>query len=94
MCTQVVKVERPYEGSGKSWEVPLEDNNYHRNLQNRGWRDTLKPLNIDQPEGPSFTVRDLFPVVICLVSRVPVTASHACGNLSSPNLSVKPKGGY
>ena len=54
---QVVQVDKPYKVAGEKWEVPQADNNYHRNLMNKGWRTTLKPLNIDQPEGPSFTVR-------------------------------------
>ena len=27
---QVVQVDKPYKGSDKKWEVPKEDNNYHR----------------------------------------------------------------
>lgn len=54
---QVVQVDKPYKGSGKQWEMPTQDDNYHRNLQDKPWRSTLKPLNIDQPEGPSFQVR-------------------------------------
>ena len=50
-------MDKPYKVAGEKWEVPQADNNYHRNLMNKGWRTTLKPLNIDQPEGPSFTVR-------------------------------------
>lgn len=53
---QVVQVDKPYKGSGKTWEMPRTDDNYHRNLQDKPWRSTLKPLNIDQPEGPSFQV--------------------------------------
>ena len=53
---QVVQVDKPYKGSGKKWEMPTRDDNYHRNLQDKPWRSTLKPLNIDQPEGPSFQV--------------------------------------
>ena len=53
---QVVQVDKPYKGSGKQWEMPTVDDNYHRNLQDKPWRSTLKPLNIDQPEGPSFQV--------------------------------------
>ena len=50
-------MDKPYKVAGEKWEVPQADNNYHRNLMDKGWRNTLKPLNIDQPEGPSFTVR-------------------------------------
>ena len=56
MLDQVVQVDKPYKGSGKKWEMPTKDDNYHRNLQDKPWRNTLKPLNIDQPEGPSFQV--------------------------------------
>ena len=59
---QVVQVDKPYKGSGKQWEMPTVDDNYHRNLQDKPWRSTLKPLNIDQPEGPSFKVRDMLGV--------------------------------
>ena len=53
----MVQVDKPYKVAGEKWEVPQADNNYHRNLMDKGGRNTLKPLNIDQPEGPSFTVR-------------------------------------
>ena len=59
---QVVQVDKPYKGSGKKWEMPTKDDNYHRNLQDKPWRSTLKPLNIDQPEGPSFQVRHALSV--------------------------------
>ena len=49
-------MDKPYKGSGKKWEMPTKDDNYHRTLQDKPWRNTLKPLNIDQPEGPSFQV--------------------------------------
>lgn len=49
-------MDKPYKGSGKTWEMPTKDDNYHRTLQDKPWRNTLKPLNIDQPEGPSFQV--------------------------------------
>ena len=52
----MVQVDKPYKGSGKKWEMPTKDDNYHRTLQDKPWRNTLKPLNIDQPEGPSFQV--------------------------------------
>lgn len=54
----MVQVDKPYKGSGKQWEMPTVDDNYHRNLQDKPWRTSLKPLNIDQPEGPSFQVRE------------------------------------
>ena len=58
---QVVQVDKPYKGSGKKWEMPTQDDNYHRNLQDKPWRTSLKPLNIDQPEGPSFQVEPVNP---------------------------------
>ena len=54
-------MDKPYKGSGKKWEMPTKDDNYHRTLQDKPWRNTLKPLNIDQPEGPSFQVPHLPP---------------------------------
>jgi len=37
------------------WTVPAEESNYAARFQ-RGWRDDIKPLEIVQPEGPSFKV--------------------------------------
>jgi Cu2+-containing amine oxidase len=39
--------------------LPDADVNYHSNLagEERPWRKDLKPLDIVQPEGPSFKVR-------------------------------------
>lgn len=37
-------------------EMPSSDHNYHRNLQTKPWRTDLKPLDVVQPEGPSFSV--------------------------------------
>ncbi len=59
-----MQVDKPYKVAGAKWEVPKADNNYHRNLMAKGWRDTIKPLNVVQPEGPSFTVR-------CCPSKIP-----------------------
>ena len=36
-------------------KMPTENYNYHHKLVNE-WRTDLKPLNVDQPEGPSFQV--------------------------------------
>ncbi|KAL0041485.1 hypothetical protein WJX79_005084 [Trebouxia sp. C0005] len=38
--------------------IPTLNSNFHTKLvdQERGWRTGLKPLNVVQPEGPSFTV--------------------------------------
>lgn len=56
---KVVQIDRPWGEAHEPWKVPKADSNYHRNLMNKPWRTSLKPLNIDQPEGPSFTVRAL-----------------------------------
>lgn len=54
---QVVHIDFPWKDAAEPWKVPKANSNYHRNLMDKGWRTSLKPLNIDQPEGPSFTVR-------------------------------------
>lgn len=36
--------------------MPTENYNYHHKLVD-DWRSDLKPLNVDQPEGPSFKVQ-------------------------------------
>ena len=38
--------------------IPTLNSNFHTKLvdQERGWRTGLKPLNVVQPEGPSFSV--------------------------------------
>lgn len=36
--------------------VPMECNNYHRDLQTSGWRQDIKPLHVTMPQGPSFSV--------------------------------------
>ena len=76
---QVVQIDFPWKDAAEPWKVPKANNNYHRNLMDKGWRTSLKPLNIDQPEGPSFTVRPqstLLDVhcrgaVIAVPSRIP-----------------------
>ena len=50
---QVVRIDRQYDIAPP---IPDVDQNYHRNLIEKPWRSGLKPLNIVQPEGPSFTV--------------------------------------
>lgn len=37
--------------------VPMHLHNYHRELLTCGWREGPKPLDIVQPQGPSFTVQ-------------------------------------
>ncbi|BDA50132.1 Primary amine oxidase [Coccomyxa sp. Obi] len=53
---KVVHIDFPWKDAAEPWKVPKANSNYHRNLMDKGWRTSLKPLNIDQPEGPSFTV--------------------------------------
>lgn len=36
-------------------KMPTKNYNYHHKLVNE-WRTDLKPLNVDQPKGPSFQV--------------------------------------
>ncbi len=54
METQVVHIDTPYGDDTPT--VPTSDHNYHRNLQSKPWRTDLKPLDVVQPEGPSFEV--------------------------------------
>ncbi|EFJ39825.1 copper amine oxidase [Volvox carteri f. nagariensis] len=49
----VVRIDLPYKGPTVEWNK--ENNNYHTALQ-KEIRTDLKPINIVQPEGPSFTV--------------------------------------
>ncbi len=60
---QVVNIDFPWKDAAEPWKVPKANSNYHRNLMDKGWRTSLKPLNIDQPEGPSFTVRLQAPLL-------------------------------
>ena len=53
---QVVHMDKPHKD--KAPKMPTENYNYHHKLVN-DWRTDLKPLNVDQPEGPSFKVRSL-----------------------------------
>lgn len=74
MMTKVVHVDKPFEGAKEQWKVPKADNNYHRNLMKKPLRTSLKALNIDQPEGPSFTVCTQYimspgPELAALLSR-------------------------
>ena len=51
----MVRIDRPH---GKERpELPKKSVNYHRELAEKGWRKGLKPLTVQQPDGPSFTVR-------------------------------------
>ncbi|EFN54781.1 hypothetical protein CHLNCDRAFT_58054 [Chlorella variabilis] len=52
------RIHKVYSQNGEAgWDVPAQDANFHRTLVDRPWRTTQKPLNIVQPEGPSFAVR-------------------------------------
>ena len=55
MClfVQIVRIDKQYEIPP---QIPDLNVNYHRNLMEKEWRTGLKPLNIVQPEGPSFAV--------------------------------------
>jgi len=46
-------MDKPHQD--KPPKMPTENYNYHHKLVNE-WRSDLKPLNVDQPEGPSFQV--------------------------------------
>lgn len=37
-------------------QIPSKDYNFHRSLMETPWRSGLKPLDVVQPEGPSFSV--------------------------------------
>ncbi|GAQ81207.1 Copper amine oxidase [Klebsormidium nitens] len=50
---KIVRIDKQYEAPP---HIPDRNVNYHRNLMEKEWRTDLKPLNIVQPEGPSFTV--------------------------------------
>lgn len=57
---QVIHIDTPH--GEKIPPLPDTDSNYHRDIAGaeRPWRTGLKPLDIVQPEGPSFTVGLLF----------------------------------
>jgi primary-amine oxidase len=38
------------------WRAPAADSNFHRALAAQPWRTSMKPLDVVQPEGPSFSV--------------------------------------
>ena len=89
-------MDKPYKGSGKKWEMPSKDDNYHRTLQDKPWRTSLKPLNIDQPEGPSFQVRfppamrtlTLTVTVVAKVRKNPCRLAEPYLALTLPSLRV------
>lgn len=49
-----MRIDKQYETPP---HIPDRNVNYHRNLMEKEWRTDLKPLNIVQPEGPSFVVQ-------------------------------------
>lgn len=48
----MVHVDKPYKTPPP---VPAKDMNYHRSLFDGAWRSDIKPLDIIQAEGPSFS---------------------------------------
>ena len=52
-------MDKPHQD--KPPKMPTENYNYHHKLVEE-WRTDLKPLNVDQPEGPSFKVHSLTEV--------------------------------
>lgn len=52
-------MDKPHQD--KPPKMPTENYNYHHKLVDE-WRTDLKPLNVDQPEGPSFKVYSLTPI--------------------------------
>lgn len=57
---QVVHIDKPH--GDQVPELPDADVNYHRDIagDERPWRTDIKPLNVVQPEGPSFLVTSSF----------------------------------
>ena len=51
---QVVHVDKPHKGTPV---IPKQDVNYHSSFSRDSWRTSMKPLNVVQPDGPSFSVR-------------------------------------
>lgn len=53
---QVVHIDKPH--GDQVPELPVAAVNYHRDIAGgeRPWRTDIKPLNVVQPEGPSFLV--------------------------------------
>lgn len=52
---QVVKIDKPYGDTPP--EIPSEPVNYHKDLCEKPPRTDLKPLNIVQPQGPSWEIQ-------------------------------------
>jgi len=86
---QVVHMDKPHQD--KPPKMPTENYNYHHKLVNE-WRTDLKPLNVDQPEGPSFQVpsyllghhcRKLHYLLFCFCPSAEVHGSHIVVCLST-----------
>ncbi|KAI7844182.1 hypothetical protein COHA_002317 [Chlorella ohadii] len=45
-----------FHGGEQGRNIPTQDANFHRSLVDRPWRTSLKPLDVVQPEGPSWSV--------------------------------------
>ena len=62
MGLQVVHVDCPYGGTPP--QLADTDSNYHRGLLpgERPWRRDLRPLDVVQPDGPSYTVNPPSPL--------------------------------
>ena len=61
-------MDKPHQD--KPPKMPTETYNYHHKLVN-SWRTDLKPLNVDQPEGPSFQV-PLYVLATTSLQTLPV----------------------
>ena len=78
---QVIRIESAWEGKELP-ELCAEESDYAADLFKGTYRTDIKPLNIEQPEGPSFTVLPpsnlLVPVVHhTLLISIPEAALHA-----------------
>ena len=54
---QVVRIESSWEGHEELPQLCAEPSDYAADLFKGNYRTDIKPLDITQPEGPSFTVR-------------------------------------
>lgn len=51
------KIHKVYSQNGdQGWQVPAQNSNFHRSLAPSPRRTSMKPLDVVQPEGPSFSV--------------------------------------
>ena len=70
LLLQVVHMDKPHQD--KPPKMPSDNYNYHSKLVNE-WRTDLKPLNVDQPEGPSFNVNNTPPSTLPLAVASAIT---------------------